>query len=107
MEKGPFPKVPVYVVCPRDGEGCSWTLYRNYLIPISPNLEEVGDDTPVAGFEQTRISAPMPSVNSEPADSVPSWTAMLDMTDNMYQGSQDQPAPVRHDTCTMWNQLPW
>ena len=23
VEKQPYPNVPVYVVCPRDGEGCS------------------------------------------------------------------------------------
>ena len=40
VEKWPYPNVPVYVVCPRDGEGCSQTLHRNYLLPISPNLEQ-------------------------------------------------------------------
>ena len=39
VEKWPYPNVPVYVVCPRYGEGHSWTLHRNYLLPISPNLE--------------------------------------------------------------------
>ena len=47
VEKWPYPNVPVYVVCPRDGE-CSWTLHRNYLLPIRPNLEQTEDDTPVA-----------------------------------------------------------
>ena len=28
VEKWPYPNVPVYVVCPRDGEGCSQTLHR-------------------------------------------------------------------------------
>ena len=35
VEKWPYPNVPVYVVCPKDGEGHSWTLHRNYLLPIS------------------------------------------------------------------------
>ena len=33
VEKWPYPDVPIYVVCPRDGEGHSWTLHRNYLLP--------------------------------------------------------------------------
>ena len=28
VENWPYPNVPVYVVCPRDGEGWSWTLHR-------------------------------------------------------------------------------
>ena len=39
-----YPNLPVYVVCPRDGEGCSWTLHRNYLLPISNNVEQAGDE---------------------------------------------------------------
>ena len=52
-----YPSVPVYVVCPRDGEGSSWTPHRNYLLPISPNLEQAKDDAPVVGVEHTRTSA--------------------------------------------------
>ena len=33
VKKQPYPNIPVYVVCPRDGEGCSQTLHRNYLLP--------------------------------------------------------------------------
>ena len=95
LEKWSYPNVPVYVVYPRDGEGCSQTLHRNYLLPISPNLEQAGDDTPAAGVEQTRIPAPVPSVDSEPADSELSGTAILDTIGNTSQGSEDQPAPLR------------
>ena len=38
VEKQPYPNLPVYVVCPRDGEGHSWTLHRNYLLPINSNM---------------------------------------------------------------------
>ena len=38
VEKWPYPNIPVYVVCPRDGEGHSWTLHRNYLLPINSNM---------------------------------------------------------------------
>ena len=107
VERWPYPNVPVYVACPRDGEGCSWTLQRNYLLPTSPNLEQSGDDMPVAGVEHTGTSAPMPSVDSEPADSEPSGTATSDTTGNTTQGSQDQLAPLRCSTCATQNQLPW
>ena len=36
VEKWPYSDVPVYVVCPRDGEGCSQTLHRNYFFPSTP-----------------------------------------------------------------------
>ena len=49
VEKWPYPDVPVYVVCPRDGEGCSQTLHRNYLLPINPNIEQGEKDRPMAG----------------------------------------------------------
>ena len=94
VERWPYPNVPVYVVHPRDGEGTRQNLHRNYLLPISTNLEQAGDDTPVAGVEQTRTSAPAPSVDSEPTDPEPSRMAMSDMTGNMSQGSLDQPAPL-------------
>ena len=34
VEKWPYPNVPAYVVCPRDGEGHSWILHRNYGLCI-------------------------------------------------------------------------
>ena len=106
MERWPYPNVPVYVVCLRDGEECSQTLHRNYLLPISPNLKQTEKDAPMAGVEHTSTSAPAPSVDSEPADAEPSGTATSDTTGNMSQGGLDQPASLRHSTCTMWNQLP-
>ena len=39
VEWQPYANLPVYVVCPIDGEGCSCTLHRNYLLPINHNLE--------------------------------------------------------------------
>ena len=107
VERWPYPNVPVYVVCPRDGKGCSQTLHRNYLLPISPNLKQTKKDAPMAGVEHTSISAPVPSVDSESAGAEPSGTAMSDTTGNTSQGSLDPPAPLRHGTCTTQNQLPW
>ena len=40
MEKQPYPNIPVYVVHPTDGERHRWALHRNYLLPISDNLEQ-------------------------------------------------------------------
>ena len=51
---------------PGDWEGHSQALHRSYLLPISPNVEQAGDDAHVAGVEHTSTSAPMPSVDSEP-----------------------------------------
>ena len=39
VEWQPYPNLPVYVVHPIDGGGCSCTLHRNYLLPINNNLE--------------------------------------------------------------------
>ena len=35
VEWQPYPNLPVYGVCPIDVEGCSCTLHRNYLLPIT------------------------------------------------------------------------
>ena len=72
MEKQPYPNVPVYVVCPRDGEGHSQTLHRNYLLPISPNIGQDVKDEPMAGVEDNNTSTPAPPVDSGPADAGPS-----------------------------------
>ena len=63
VEKQPYCNVLVYVVCPRDGEGCSQTLHRNYLLPISPNLEQSEMDKPVAGVGNDNSLTSVPSVS--------------------------------------------
>ena len=62
VEKWPYPNVPVYMVHPRDGEGHSQTLHRNYLLPINSNLEQGEKDEPVVGAENDISLPPMPSV---------------------------------------------
>ena len=53
VELHSYPNLPVYVVCPIDGEGHSYTLHRYYLLPINSNLEQgecensMGGDYPV------------------------------------------------------------
>ena len=69
MEWWLYPNLPVYVVCPRDGEGCSQTLHRNYLLPISNNLEQVEEENSVVGVEPIDKPTPMPPAdNGFPAD---------------------------------------
>ena len=49
---------------PGMGEGHSQILHRNYLLPISPNLELPKEDASVAGVTHICTSAPAPSVDS-------------------------------------------
>ena len=89
MEKWPCSDVPVYVVHTRDGEGHSQTLHRNYLLPISSNIEQDEKDAPMAGGENTNTSTPVPPVDSEPADAGPSGIVMLSTAGKTPQGSPD------------------
>ena len=98
VEKWSYPNVPVYVVCPRDGEGCSQTLHRNYLLPISPNLEQSEMDKPVAGVGNDTSPTPVPPVSDAPAGVEPSWMVALSSTGSMPENSPDQPAPLRCST---------
>ena len=103
MEKWPYPSVPVYVIHPRDGEGHSWTLHGNYLLPISPNIQQDMKDKPVAGVEDNNASTPAPPVDSEPVDAGLSGIVTLSAAGSTPQGSLDQPAPPRHSMQKMWN----
>ena len=85
----PYPDLPVYVVCPRDGEGCSQTLHRNYLLPISSNMEQEETDGPEERVENNTAPTPVPSVSGST------------------QSSPDHPAPVRCSAQTTRGQLPW
>ena len=103
MGKWPYPDIPVYVVHSMDGEGCSQTLHRNYLLPISSNIEQDEKDTPMAGVENTNTSTPATLVDTEPADAGPSGMVMSSAASNTPQGSLDQLAPLRCGTQTTWN----
>ena len=59
----------MYVVHPRDGEGCSWTLHRNYLLPISNNLGQAENENSVEGVGPKDEPTPVTQTHSElPAD---------------------------------------
>ena len=89
MEKQPYPNLPVYVVCPRDGEGHSQTLHRNYLLPINSHMGWDEADGSEERVKNTTSLTPAPSAS------------------NSMPNSPDQPAPVRHSVQTTRNQLPW
>ena len=89
MEKWPYPNVPVYVVCPRDGEGCSWTLHRNYLFLISPNLEQGEMDKPVVGVKNDTSPTPVPPVSDEPVEVEPSGMVMSSSAGSTPENSPD------------------
>ena len=89
VEKWPYPNIPVYVVCPRDGKGCSQTLHRNYLLPINSNMGQDEADWSEERVENNNSPTPVPSADSSLQDS-PDW-----------------PAPVRHGIWTTRNHLPW
>ena len=79
VEKWPYSNIPVYVVCPRDREGCSWTLHSNYLLPINSNMGHgEADESKEIGENNTLTPAPS--------------------ADSTLQDSPDQPAPIRCST---------
>ena len=49
VEWQPYPNIPVYVIHPINGEVNSCILHRNYLLPISNNLEQEKDENAVGG----------------------------------------------------------
>ena len=67
VEKQPYPNVPVYVVCPRDGEGHCQILHRNYLLPINSNIGQGELYEPMAGVGNNISLTPVPSVDNAPA----------------------------------------
>ena len=89
VDKWPYLDLPVYVVCPRDGEGHSRTLHRNYLLPINSNMGQDEADRSEERVKNTTSPTPVPSAS------------------NSTQTSPDQPAPVRCSIRTTRNQLPW
>ena len=98
VDKQPYPNVPVYVVCPRDGEGCSQTL-----LPINSNIEQGKIDKPVAGVGNTTSLTAVSPEDSAPADAGSSWIITPNAAGSTPQGSPDQPAPLRCSTRTTQN----
>ena len=89
VEKQPYPNVQVYVVCPRDGEGCSQTLHRNYLLPINSNIEQGKMDKPVVGAGNNISATPALSVDNVPTDVGSSGMITPSTAGSTLQGSLD------------------
>ena len=89
VEKWSCPNVPVYVVCCRDWEGHSQTLHRNYLLPISPNLEQGEMDKPVAGVGNDTSLTPVPPVSDAPVGAELSGMVTLSSTGSTPETSPD------------------
>ena len=90
VEKWPYPNLPVYVVCSRDGEGCSHepcigTIYYPSVLNMGQDETDGSEDR----VENNTSPTPVPSVSGST------------------QSSPDQPAPVRCGIWTTRGQLPW
>ena len=64
VEKWPYPDLPVYVVCPSDGEGHGRTLHRNYLLHINSNMGQDEADGSKERVENTTSPTPVPSASN-------------------------------------------
>ena len=69
VEKQPYPNIPVYVVCPRDGEGHSQTLHRNYFLPINSNMEQDEADGSEGRVKNNTSPTPVPSADNSSQNS--------------------------------------
>ena len=103
VEKWTYPDVPVHLVHPRDGDGCSQTLHRNYLIPINSNIGQDEKDSPMAGYQNNNALTPVPQVDSVPADAGPTRMVTSSTAGSTLQGSPDQPAPIRQSVWKIQN----
>ena len=126
----PYPNLPVYVVCPRDGEGHSQILHRNYLLSISNNLGQAEDENSVEGVGPKDEPTPAPQayrellsdgLNKSQLESLPNLPlnqhesvnpeltglAAPDLASEGSQAGQGHPATLRWRTFMKRNQLPW
>ena len=127
VEWQPNPNLPVYVVHLIDGGRTQHTLHRNYLLPISNNLEQgegenfVGwdglsneptpipqenDALPVNHLTMTWLEIMPKSLSKQHELFDPGLTSM-DPTDEGLQADNDTPVSLRWISRTMRNQLPW
>ena len=79
---------------PRDEEGHNWSLHRNYLLPISPNLEQSEMEKPVAGVENDTLLTPVAPVSDAPAGGEPSVVVTSSSAGSTPENSPDQPAAL-------------
>ena len=80
VERWPYPDVPVYVVCPRDGDGYSWTLCRNYLLAMNSNIGH--DEKDMHPWQELKITTLQLQCHL--------WTVCLLMQDHLGWSHQAQ-----------------
>ena len=130
VEQQPYLTLPVYMVHPIDGEGCSHTLHRNYWLPISNNLEEQeecknaveeggsNEPTPVPHEEDAMpvnfmTESQLEGIPNSPSRQhklvIPGLTGLTspDTMDEGPQANDDTPVPLRWNFRTMRNLPPW
>ena len=127
VEWQPYPNLPVYVVHPIDGEGYSCTLHRNYLLPISSNLEQGECESSVGENGQSGTPIPMPhdsdtllvncqtegwpgSVPNSPSKQCEPFDPGLTSMDPRDEGlwvDNHTPFPLRQSSRMMRNQPQW
>ena len=128
MEWQPYPNLPVYVVGPIDGEGCSFTLHQNFLLLISHTLEQNEGENAMedaSSNEPTQVSQEedalpadyptksqlestpqFPSKQCEQVDPELTRLTSPDSVDEGLQVNDDVPASLRQSSRKMRNQLP-
>ena len=106
-KSSPIPMYQFIWYTPGTGEGHSWTLHRNYLLPINSNIGQDEKDAPMTGVENNNPSTLAPPVDSEPADAGPSRMVTSSAAASMPQGSLDQTAPLRCSVQKTWSWLLW
>ena len=89
VEKQPYPDLPVYVVCPRDGKGTAEPCIETICYPLILIWSRDETDGSEDRVQNNTSLTLVPSVNGST------------------QSSPDQPAPVRCSIQTTRNQLPW
>ena len=91
---------------PGMGKGTAGPLHRNYLLPVSPNLQQSEMDEPVSGVGNDTSPTPVPPVSDAPVGAEPSGMVTSSSIGSTPGTSPDQPAPLRCSTQTTRNQLP-
>ena len=123
----PYSNLLVYVVHSIDRWGNSCTLHRNYLLPISDNLEQKEGDNSRRGDGSSDEPTPVPHDNGGLLSDHPTKSLLegmhnspskqhepfhpgstsTDPTDGGLQADNDAPVPPRWSSRTMRNQPSW
>ena len=95
---------------PGMGKGAAGLYIENFLLPISPNLEQSEMDKPMARVGNDTSLTPAPPVSDVPVGAEPSEMITLSWAGSTPENSPDRPAPLRHWTQTtnfLWGIDTW